>query len=132
MTSPLTRQTINAPDAPQTATRHYSQAVEVSNVTRTLYLSGQVPADREGNVPDGFEAQARLAWANIQAQLRAAGMGLDNLVKVTVFLAGYEYRDANAKVRMEILGKHLPALSTVITGIYDPAWLLEIEAIAVA
>jgi 2-iminobutanoate/2-iminopropanoate deaminase len=31
-----------------------------------------------------------------------------------------------------VLGDHSPALTIIITGIYDEAWLLEIEAIAVA
>ncbi|MHA6687574.1 RidA family protein [Mesorhizobium sp. A556] len=128
----LTRRTINAPDAPDTTARRYSQAVEVSGAARTLYVSGQVPADRDGCVPGNFEAQARQAWANVTAQIYAADMSLDNLVKATVFLAGYEHRDVNAKVRMEVLGECRPALSTIITGIYDPVWLIEIEAIAVA
>jgi enamine deaminase RidA (YjgF/YER057c/UK114 family) len=64
--------------------------------------------------------------------LRAADMTLSNLVKVTVFLKHYEDRDANAKVRFEVFGDHAPALSTVITDVYDPTWLLEIEAIAAA
>jgi enamine deaminase RidA (YjgF/YER057c/UK114 family) len=132
MISPLTRRAINAPDAPNTTARRYSQAVEVVGATRTLYVSGQVPADRDGHVPNDFESQARQVWANVEAQLRAAGMNLDNLVKATVFLAGYEHRDINAKVRMDVLGERRPALSTIITGIYDPAWSIEIEAIAVA
>lgn len=132
MTSPLARRTVDAPDAPDTTARRYAQAVEVSGVARTLHVSGQVPADRAGRVPDDFEGQARQAWANVEAQLRAADMSLDNLVKATVFLAGYEHRDVNARVRMEVLGDRRPALSTIITGIYDPAWLIEIEAIAAA
>jgi enamine deaminase RidA (YjgF/YER057c/UK114 family) len=132
MIPPLTRRAINAPDAPDTTARRYAQAIEVSGATRTLFVSGQVPADRDGRVPDGFEAQARQAWANVEAQLRAAGMSLDDLVKATVFLAGHEYREVNALVRMEVLGERRPALSTIIAGIYDPAWLIEIEAIAMA
>lgn len=123
---------INAPNAPQTTARRYSQAMEVSGASRLLFISGQIPADENGHVPDDFESQAHLCWANVEAQLRAADMGLTNLVKVTVFLKHYEDRDANAKVRFEVFGDHAPALSTVITDVYDPAWLLEIEAIAAA
>ena len=42
------------------------------------------------------------------------------------------YRAANAAVRKEVLGAHAPALTIIITGIYDEEWLLEIEAIAAA
>ncbi len=125
-------QPVNAPNAPQSLSRHYSQAMEVIGASRLLFISGQIPADADGNVPDDFESQARLCWNNLSAQLDAAGMTFANVVKVTVFLKRYEDRDVNAKVRFEVFGEHRPALSTVITNVYDPAWLLEIEAIAVA
>lgn len=38
----------------------------------------------------------------------------------------------NTAVRSEVLGEHCPALTVIITGIFDPAWLVEIEAIAAA
>lgn len=123
---------VNAKDAPQTAERRYSQAMEVTGASRLLFIGGQIPADVAGNVPEDFEAQARLCWANVEAQLAAADMTLANLVKATVFLKRYEDRDANAKVRFEVFGDYRPALSTIIADVYDPAWLLEIEAIAVA
>jgi 2-iminobutanoate/2-iminopropanoate deaminase len=83
-------------------------------------------------VPRTFEEQCRLTWRNVQAQLEAAGMALTDLVKVTVFLSDRQYRAANAAVRREVLGAHTPALTIIITGIYDEQWLLEIEAVAAA
>lgn len=132
MTADHSRRLINAPDAPQTLHRRYTNALELSGQGRTLYISGQIPTDADGIVPDDFEAQARLAWENVERQLRAADMTLDDLVKVTVFLASYDLRDVNAKVRWEVMGDRMVALSTVIAGPYDPAWKIEIEAIAVA
>jgi enamine deaminase RidA (YjgF/YER057c/UK114 family) len=70
--------------------------------------------------------------ANVEAQLRAAGMSLDNLVKVTTFLSDRRYGMENRAVRMEVLGERRPALTVVITGIFDDAWLIEIEAVAAA
>ncbi|NRF70945.1 RidA family protein [Aquincola sp. S2] len=110
----------------------YCQAHEVSGHSRLLYVSGQVPADAAGHVPPDFRSQCRLAWANVEAQLKAAGMGFDDLVKVTVFLADRKWRQQNYEVRHEVLGARSPALTIVITGIYDEAWLLEIEAVAAA
>ena len=104
----------------------------MSGHERLLFVSGQIPADSEGRVPDDVEGQVRLCWANLVAQLRAGGMEVNNLVKVTVFLKRYEDREINAKVRFETLRDHRPALSTIITDLYDPAWLLEIEAVAAA
>lgn len=121
------------PNKPINANAHsYAQAQLVSEPTRWLLISGQVPADAQGNVPKTFEEQCRLAWHNVQTQLGAAGMALSDLVKVTVFLADRKYRAANAAVRKQVLGAHTPALTIIITGIYDEEWLLEIEAIAAA
>jgi len=141
-TAPATAATAaGATAAPPARARHralnatavsYCQAHEVSGHGQLLFISGQVPADTDGKVPADFKDQCRLAWANVQAQLHAAGMTLDDLVKVTVFLSDRRHRQANCEVRHEILGPRSPALTIVITGIYDEAWLLEIEAVAAA
>lgn len=122
---------INPSSVPE-ATGGYVNGLEVRGAERMLFVSGQIPQDREGRVPEGIEAQCRLAWSNLTAVLRAADMDVTNLVKVTTFLSDRTYADANSTVRREVLGAHLPALTVVITGIWDPAWLIEIEAIAAA
>jgi len=127
----MKQRAINSQDGPEPS-GGYSQAVEVSGGERTLYVSGQIPVGRNGSVPDTFAGQARLAWANIEAQLAAADMTLDNIVKHTTFLADRRYRSENSEIRREVLGDNrAPALTVVIAAIYDEDWLLEIEAIAV-
>lgn len=120
---------VNAADAPE-AKGGYAQAIEVTGASRLLFVSGQVPTAKDGTAPDTFREQCRLAWANVEAQLRAADMTLDNLVKVTVFLADRRYAMENRAVRAEVLGAHSPALTVIIAGIFDESWLVEIEAIA--
>jgi 2-iminobutanoate/2-iminopropanoate deaminase len=120
---------INSASAPQSV-GGYSQAVVVSEPQRFLFISGQIPATVSGEVPADFPAQARLAWHNVIAQLTAAGMSVANLVKVTMFLSSREFALASREIRNEVLGSHCPALSVIITGIFDEKWLLEIEAIA--
>lgn len=122
---------INAPDAPS-ASGSYSQALEVGGATRLLFVSGQIPETPGGTVPQEFRQQCVLVWRNIEAQLTAAGMTLDNLVKVTTFLADRRDRELNSEIRRLVLGARTPALTVVVAGIYDPRWLLEIEAIAAA
>jgi enamine deaminase RidA (YjgF/YER057c/UK114 family) len=68
----------------------------------------------------------------LQAQLRAAGMEIENLVKITTIV-----RDPTdgAKVRAgraAVLGTHKPASTLVIGGLRNPAWKVEVEGIAVA
>lgn len=127
----MNRRLINAPDAPQSQ-GGYAQAIETTAATRTLYISGQIPAATDGTVPTDFTCQARLAWGNVEAQLRAAGMTLDDLVKVTTFLSDRKYAAENRLVRNEVLAGRQIALTVVIAGIFDEQWLLEIEAVAAA
>ncbi len=122
---------ISAPDAVAPASR-YAQAVEVTGAQRLLFVSGQIPVAPDGSLPDGFGPQCRQAWANVHAQLRAAGMGWDNLVKVTIFLADREHLMDNRAIRQEVLGERTPALTAIGTGIFDERWLIEIKAVAAA
>ncbi len=111
-------------------TSGYCQALEVAGHTRMLFVSGQIPAEADGSVPEGFEAQCRLAWKNVEAQLNAAGMTIDNLVMHRTYLADRRYTALNRAVRHEVMGGRETALTVVIAGIFDEAWLLEIEAVA--
>lgn len=122
---------INAPEA-LVPTTGYSQALEVKGHSRTLFISGQTPTMPDGTAPEGFVAQCRLAWQNIEAQLKAAEMTLDNIVMHRTYLADRRYGLENRAIRNEVLGGRQPALTVVVAGIFDEAWLLEIEAVAVA
>jgi 2-iminobutanoate/2-iminopropanoate deaminase len=123
-------QVISAASAPKAA-GGYAQALEVTEAKRLLFISGQIPETPDGHVPDGFAAQASLVWANVIAQLHAAGMTVENLVKVTTFLSSREFALPNREARAQALGQHRPALTVVIAGIFDEKWLLEVEAVAV-
>jgi 2-iminobutanoate/2-iminopropanoate deaminase len=82
------RRDFNTPDAhPPFAA--YTHAIEVSRATRTLYISGQVGQRMDVTIPDDIVEQSRLAWQNLEAQLKAAGMTLDNLVKITTILPNH-------------------------------------------
>ncbi|MGF7159222.1 enamine deaminase RidA (YjgF/YER057c/UK114 family) [Rhodoligotrophos appendicifer] len=127
----MQRRDINAPDAPAPAGR-YSQAVEVTGATKTVYLSGQVGTDKEGMIPEDAAEQCRLVWANITAQLRAAGMTTDHIVKIVTILTDLSYLGANRTARQEALGECQPASTLIIAGLVDPALKVEIEVIAVS
>lgn len=108
----------------------YSQCVAVSDHKRTVYVSGQIPVRPDGTVPETFVEQAEQAWANVEAQLKAAGLGMGNIVRHTTYLSDRKYRTENSAVRRKMLSAHEPALTVIIAGIFDEAWLLEIEAVA--
>lgn len=114
------------------STNSFASAFEVKGAQRLLFISGQVPEDAELKVPETFREQARLTWRNVEAQLHAADMTLDNVVKVTTFLSHRRYRTENYEVRHAVLGARTPAVTIIVCDIYDEAWLLEIEVIAAA
>jgi enamine deaminase RidA (YjgF/YER057c/UK114 family) len=60
----------------------YSPAVRSNGF---LFVSGQVGSRSDGSPEPDFEAQVRLAFANLEATLRAGGCGLDDIVDVTTF-----------------------------------------------
>jgi len=60
----------------------YSPAVRADGF---LFVSGQVGSREDGSPEPDFEAQVRLAFANLQATLQAAGCTLDDIVDVTTF-----------------------------------------------
>lgn len=110
----------------------YPQAMEVIAPTRWLYLSGQIPVAPDGSLADDFIGQCEQVWSNVETQLTAAGMTLDNLVKVTTFLSDRRYALENREVRLRRLAGRQPALTVIVTGIFDESWLVEIEAVAAA
>lgn len=61
----------------------YSNAVRVGDM---LYLAGQT-GDADGQLLQGFDAQARQSMENVGAVLKQHGLGFGNVVKCTVLLA---------------------------------------------
>ena len=60
----------------------YSAAIRSGDL---LFVSGQVGSRKDGSPEPDFEAQVRLAFANLQATLQAGGCGFDDIVDVTTF-----------------------------------------------
>jgi 2-iminobutanoate/2-iminopropanoate deaminase len=96
-----------------------------------VFVSGQVPRNEKGVVPEGIEAQTRLVLQNIQAALEQAGSSLDRVVKTTVFLTRVEDFAAMNRVYATFFPGAPPARSTIRAELMLDA-LIEIEAIAEA
>jgi enamine deaminase RidA (YjgF/YER057c/UK114 family) len=127
----MQRRDLNAPDA-YAPVAPYTQAIEVSAATRTLYISGQIGQRMDGGLPDDTAEQSRLAWQNLEAQLKSAGMTFDNLVKVTTILTSQGDIAAAREARSKALGNRKPASTLIVAGLANPAWKIEIEGVAVA
>ena len=114
-----------------------SWGLEVGEPKRMLYVSGQVGADPNGIVAESFLAQAKLTWANVGAVLRSAGMSPANIERTGIFITPAvvmtpDTRRAFNTLRTDFLGDNRPASTMIcVHALMDPAWLIEIDAVAV-
>ena len=110
---------------------NYSHGIEVPPNARWLHVSGQVAVDAYGTIPQDFEAQAALAFRNLGAVLVSAGMGPQDLVKVTVYLTRPGDVPALRAARDAFQGAARPASTLVVVqSLARPEWLVEVDAIA--
>lgn len=111
----------------------YVHGIEAPKGSRMVFLSGQIPVAPDGTVPDTMEEQAAICWQNIEAILKDAGLGIENIVRTTQYLTDpTKYPEANA-VRAKYLDGHRTAsVSIAVSALIEPNWLIEIDAIAAA
>lgn len=120
------RKAITGPDIPTAGP--YSPAVRAGGF---LFISGQIPVDREGKlVPGGIEDQARRAMENLKRVLEAAGAGLKDLVKVTIYLVDMGDFPAVNRVYGSYFDLEPPARACVAVKALPRGARVEIEAIA--
>ena len=119
---------INTDKAPG-ALGPYSQAVEIENL---VYTSGQLGIDPvTGEMPEGVEAQAKLALENVKAILAEAGLEMTSIIRTLVFIKDMnDFGKVNAIYVEYINGPVLPARSCVEVAALPKGGLVEIEVIA--
>jgi len=109
----------------------YSDGVQVQPGARWLFTAGTPGLLPDGRYPEGITAQAEQAWKNVLAILAQAGMGVQDLVKVTHYLVRESDIKDYVAVRARYLGDARPAsMLLVVPGLVKPEILVEIEAIA--
>ena len=123
------KQRINTDNAPA-AIGPYSQAIDSGH--GLIFVSGQLPIDpATGAFPEGgVQAQTRQSLTNAKAILEAAGLGLDNVVKTTVFLADMGDFAAMNEIYAQFFKEPFPARSAVAVKTLPKGALVEIECIA--
>lgn len=108
----------------------YSHAIDCGSM---VFLSGQVPLVPETGLiaEGGIEAQTRQMFANIKAVLESCGLGFENVVKTTVFLADLnDFNTVNA-IYAEYFPENPPARSCVQVAALPKGALVETECICV-
>ena len=107
----------------------YSQAVKAGN---TLYVSGQIPADLKiGELVQGTVAEeARQSLKNLEAILKAAEYGFEDVVKATIYLRSMDDFAAVNEVYGQFVGDQPPARETVAVAGLPKNVRVEISVIA--
>jgi 2-iminobutanoate/2-iminopropanoate deaminase len=106
----------------------YSQAIEANGM---VFVSGQLPVNAAtGEMPEGIEAQARQSLENIRHILAEAGLGMDSIVKTTVFLQDMSLFAGMNGVYATFFDGAFPARSAVAVKALPKDALVEIECIA--
>lgn len=107
----------------------YAQAVAIDGLVIT---SGQLPIDpKTGAFPEGIAEQTRQSLTNVKAILAEAGVGMDRVIKTTVFLSDMNNFGAMNEVYATFFGEGgFPARSAVEVARLPKDALVEIEVIA--
>lgn len=107
----------------------YSQAVDAGGY---VFVSGQIPLTPDGTlVEGGISAQAHRCLKNVEAILKASGLGLESVVKTTVFMTDLKQFAAMNEVYAQFFTAPHPARATVEVKALPKGAAVEIEAIAV-
>jgi enamine deaminase RidA (YjgF/YER057c/UK114 family) len=110
----------------------YSQGAEHALSSRRVVASGQIGMSPNGTLGQGLVEQMEIAWDNLIAILHDAGMGVNDLIKVTVYVTVPGSVGPFREVRDRKLAGHAPACTYLeIAGLARPEFLTEIEGEAV-
>ncbi|WP_185217094.1 RidA family protein [Sphingobacterium mizutaii] len=100
-----------------------------------LFISGQTAIGKDGNLIGigDFDAQAQMAFENLDKVLKAGGSSLKNVIKVTIMLRDMQNFEKIVELRGKYFTPPYPADTIFeVSSLFSPDALIEIEAIAVA
>jgi 2-iminobutanoate/2-iminopropanoate deaminase len=125
----MTKKVIQTEKAPK-AIGPYSQAIQAGNF---LFLSGQIPLDpKTGELVKGdIRKQTQQVLENIKGILESQGLGMENVVKVAIFLKDIANFNQVNEVYATYFPSSPPARSTVEVAKLPRDADIEIEALAI-
>ena len=125
----MKKQTINTSNAPKPV-GPYSQAVKAGDL---IFISGQIPIDpkQDALIVGDFTAEAKQVFDNLEAICVEASIGLEDIVKLNIFLKDLSKFDAENKIMAERFKEPYPARATIQVARLPMDVNIEIDAIAV-
>ena len=127
-----TDKTVLAPaEVPPPINGSYVHGILVPPNATVVHVSGQVGVAMDGSVPPTVGEQTTQALSNLLGVVRSAGMDLEDIVKVTLFVVAGHDLTAVREARTKVFGDHRPGSTLiVVAGLATPDLFFEIEAIA--
>jgi 2-iminobutanoate/2-iminopropanoate deaminase len=110
-----------------------SNAPAASRYGDLLFISGQLPLDRQGNAPpldSPVEDQARVALENVRAVLEANRLNMANVVSMTVYLTDLDDLQAFDAVARSFFKSGQPSRSVVEVSRLPHGARVEVSAVA--
>ena len=113
----------------------YEPVMGMSRAVRVgphVYVAGTAPIMPDGAEPpaDAY-GQTRRCLEIIQSALREAGAGAEHVVRTRVYTTSADHFDGIARAHSEVFRDVRPANTTVLAGLFDERWKVEIEVEAV-
>ena len=112
----------------------FTQAYEIPGGTGLVFLSGITSRAADASIL-GIADVARQCteiFKSIERILQSAGLGLDAVIKTNAYVTQPECMETYRRIKQEFLGDPGPPGTVVqVVALYDPAQLIEIEAIAI-
>ena len=122
------KRTISTPDAPE-AVGPYSQGTTDGDL---VFTAGQIALTADGDLLDEepIDVQTRQALENVKSILEEEGLNLQDVLKVTIYMADMDDYDAINAAYSEYFQDNPPARSAVQVAALPAGARVEIEAIA--
>jgi 2-iminobutanoate/2-iminopropanoate deaminase len=117
-------QSVNIPPA----NGHYSACIEHNG---TLYISGQLPVDpATKKIPEGIEAQTKLALEKIDLILTEAGSSREKVIQMRIYISDIALWNKVNEAYTQFFGTHKPVRCVVPVGKLHYGCLIEAECVA--
>ena len=114
----------------------FTQAIVVTGPARTIYVGGQNAVDGDGNIvgEGDLAAQTEQVFKNLETVLAEAGGQLEHIVRWTLYVVDGQPLEPGVQVFQRVWGQRgqPPTITmAVVAGLANPAFLIEMDAIAV-
>jgi enamine deaminase RidA (YjgF/YER057c/UK114 family) len=114
----------------------FTQMITVTGQVKTIYIGGQDAVDASGNIvgKGNIKQQTEQVLANLQTALKAAGAGLEHVIKWNLYVVQGQPLQPGFEVFQQVWGRrpNPPVITAAfVSGLANPDFLLEMDAIAV-